>query len=173
MPLKAAQLLEQDVLETTVVSVPEWARNGDCQVMIRMMDGFAMSVFEARTEAAQRDVMADSGADDAAQADDAETVQRAQHELRRRLMVEYVAASIVDPETLELVYDTPAKIEILGKKRGMGLRRIFNAASKLNRDTTEDIEELRKNFGGTAGSGSGSNTPGSTATDTPTDSSGT
>ncbi len=166
MTLTAQQLLEPDSLETALVSVPEWGRGQDCEVMIRMMDGLAISAFEARMEAAQRDLRDDLGAD----ADDGgklEAAARAQHAIRRRLMVEYCAASIVDPATGALVYDTPAKIEILAGKRGTGLRKVFNAATALNRDTSEAAESFRKNSAGTGGSGSGSSTPSKKGSDIP------
>ena len=163
--------MELDNLETALVAVPEWGRGGEDQVMIRMMDGLAMSSFEARMDAAQRDLRTDLGEDVDAAAQ-LEAAARTQHEMRRHLMVEYCAASIIDPDTGALVYDTPAKIEILAGKRGTGMRKVFNAATKLNSDTAEAAEAFRKNSGATGGSGSGSSTASKRDSDTPTGSSG-
>lgn len=161
--LTAEQLLTADELETDVVDVPEWSRDGDCQVMIRVMDGPSMSAYQARMQELQE--MSGATGDK----DDDEARAQRQHEFRKRVMVEYCAACIVDPETMELVYDTPAKIEVLARKRGKGLQRVFTAAAVLHRDSEDAAADFPPASGPILDAGSGSSTPSRRDSDTPTD----
>jgi hypothetical protein len=163
--LTATQLLRKDELARTTVHVPEWADGPDDEVMLRVMDGTAMSVYQSRMQETQR------GEPDASDTEKARAQALAQHEIRKRLMVEYCAACIIDPETDSLVFDTPEKIEILASRKGRGLERVFAAATKLHLDDQEAAQAFSKNFGATPDAGSGGSMRGSTASDTPTGSS--
>lgn len=154
MALKAKQLLQADELQTQVIDVPEWARDGDCQVMVRAMDALAMSRYTARIQAAAEGEK------------DKDTAARIMSE---RMTLIYVAASIVDPETGEAVFDGPETLEVLAKKNGKGLQRVFNAAAALNHDAgTEAAEDFEKNLSATADSSPSGTTPSNTDTSTPT-----
>jgi hypothetical protein len=138
MALRAAQLMQAPVLATDEVHVPEWAQDGDDVVVVRVMNGLAMSAYQSRLQALTKD---------------------RSDELQRKIMLEYVAASIIDPETKELVFDSPEKIEVLGKLHGKGLQRVFQAASKLNRDDEESAADFPKASGTTPAGSTGGSTP--------------
>ena len=153
MPLKAAQLMQADELETQVIDVPEWARDGESKVMIRAMSGLAMSRYQARMQAASE---GEKDKDVAFQ------------KMTDQMTLAYVAASIVDPDTGEVVFDTPEAMEVLAKKNGRGLQRVFEAAAALNRDTPDSVEAFRKNSPETPADAPGGSTPSSMDTPTPT-----
>ncbi len=144
MALKRAQLHRTERLTMKVVPVPEWAQDGDSEVMIRVMDGAAMSLYQSWMLS-----------------QDAQS----QHP---DVLLHYVASCIIDPDTQQLVFDTPEAIEILRGKDGRGLKKVFEAATELHLQTAQAAEAFQKNLPPTPADSPGGSTPSSTDTPTPT-----
>src|SRR4030042_1544925 len=121
MALTAEQLKRADTLETRIVQVPQWAKDGDGEVMIRVMDGAAMSLYQSWILAQD---------------------EQTQHP---DVILRYVASCIIDPRTKELVFDTPEAMEILRGKDGRGLKQVFQAATELHLQTAQAAEAFEKN----------------------------
>lgn len=75
-------------------------------------------------------------------------------EQHTELMLRYLTASILDPETQRLAFNSQ-QIEDLGQKDPGPLWRLYDAALELNADTKLQKKELEKNFEGTAAEDSG------------------
>lgn len=118
MYLTREQILNSNDIQTEVVDVPEWGG----KVLIRGLSGAERDSFEASVYDFK-----------------GRTPQAKFDNLRAKL----VARSIVDEEG-KLVF-TPADIDALGGKSASALDRVFTAAQRLSRISSDDVEELTKN----------------------------
>lgn len=74
--------------------------------------------------------------------------------LRAKLIVR-TAVSTDDPVTAELIF-RPSDVEMLGRKSGSALQRLYAVAQRLSGLSNEDVEELTKELGEDQSDGSGS-----------------
>jgi len=150
--LSAEQLLTADELPSKVIHVPEWARDGDDEVMIQVMGAAAMSRYQARLQQAAREGGKEYG----------------KEHIEECMMLQYVAACIVDPQTRQPVFDTPERVEVLAMKDGEGLKRVFEAATVLHLDDEAAAALFEKNSVTPPASAAGGSTRSNTDMDTPT-----
>jgi hypothetical protein len=111
-------ILKADDLKSEVVEVPEWGG----EVTITTMTGTGRDLFELQVY----------GADGK---------QMNMVSLRAKL----AAATIVDPETNELLFGEE-DVEKLGRKSAKALDRVFAVACRLNGITGADVKDLEKNL---------------------------
>ncbi len=119
MTLSKQQILDAADTKTERVHVPEWATDGDDEVLIQTMTGYARDAFESSITGKNGGVNTTN--------------------IRAKL----VAACLVDDDG-ELMF-AEKDVAKLGKKSAAALERVFAAAQKLNRISDGDVEELAKN----------------------------
>ena len=140
MSLNAKQILGADDRPLITVHVPEWATGpkGDDVVLLRAMDGLALFEFQ---QSLGRD-----------------------GRLPDDFMTRYVAASVVDAKGSRLFTD--GDVAKLHRKSGAALRRLFEAAQKLNLMDAEGSADFPPPSEPTGASDSGSDSPSTVASDT-------
>lgn len=130
MLLTKEQILAADDLPTKEVPVPEWGGS----VFVRTMTGIERDAMEAEAIVMR-----------------GESVEMNRENTRGRLL----ARAICDAGGNRLFTDADAPA--LGKKSGAALSRLYDVASKLNRLTAADVDELSKNSDAGQSAGNGSN----------------
>ena len=163
MLLDKGKILAARDKRTETVAVPEW---GDgAQVLIGSMGALAyarmMDWIETLGTAptAEPDSEAVVSCDDTPPEADAEEPDReysAGDDMA--VVVRWCAESILDPETYHPAF-TATDLDALGDKDPRPLLRIWKSAMQLNRETLESSEAFEKNSDGTAGGGSGGDSP--------------
>lgn len=117
--LKKADILTQTALLRETVSVPEWGG----EVVVQEFSALQRDQFE-------RMVTRVSGKE----------VQPDLHNFRAKI----VAASVIDPETGELLFEE-RDVAKLGGLSAKALDRVAQAVLKLNDFSAQDVDELTKN----------------------------
>lgn len=113
-------IMAADDLKTEVVPVPEWGG----EVLIRMLTGTERDAFEQTLSRSRNG-----------------KVERNLENFRARL-----AAEVLVNEDGSKMVTTRQQKERLGRKSVAGLERIVEAATKLNRMSEDDVEEMTKGF---------------------------
>lgn len=126
---KADDLLSYDDKRVDVVEVPEWSM----RVRIGTLEGTDRARFEAYCAALNGSEMP--------------------IDYRERLCV----LTIIDGQGDRVFGDD--QVEALGRKNAAGLKRVFDAASRLNKLGMGDMEEARGNSDGAPSASSGSDSP--------------
>ena len=123
MLLTKEQIFEADDLETEVVLVPEWGKDG--KVKVRALTGRERDRLESTVALTNNK---------------GEQVGTNLDNLRARLC----AMTMVD-EAGKLIFTSKDDVLGLGRKSGTVLNRVFEAAQRLSGLTVEDVEKLTKN----------------------------
>lgn len=113
-------IMAADDLKTEVVPVPEWGG----EVIIRMLSGKERDAFEQTLSKTRNG-----------------KVERNLENFRARLAAEV----LVDENGVKLIKNR-TQIDQLGRKSVAALERIVEAATKLNRMSEDDVEEMTKGF---------------------------
>lgn len=180
MLLNAAAILAAKDKKTVVVPVPEWGQAGcgqEAQVLVGSMgamdharigdwllslpehetrseDEESPSVVTCESPEGKPEPVPDAKQPDVAQRDASAPARQYTRLEQTELMIRYVAASILDPETHRPAF-THEQVTALGDKSLVALDRIYQAALELNGDTKAAAGELEKNSERTAAAGSG------------------
>lgn len=121
--LTKAQIVQVVDLKTETVSVPEWGG----EVLVREFTGADRDAFE--------NSMVTVGADGKRQAD------------LQNLRAKLVAATVVDSETGQLMFDAQ-EVHLLGAKSAVALERVFQVAQRINGMTADAVDAAAKNSDG-------------------------
>ncbi len=119
MALKRDQILEAKDIRTQRVKVPEWAVDGEDEVIISSMSGAARDAWEQSFIGSKKGT----------------TIEN----VRARLLV----YCLVDEDGNRLF--TEADVEVLGRKSAGAMERCVKVAQKLNRLTEGDLEDAKGN----------------------------
>ena len=118
MPLTRDEILNADDIQREVVPVPEWGG----EVIVRGLTGVERDAWEIA-------ISLENGKP---------------NKNPRNVRAQLVARACVDAEGKKLF--RPMDAELLGKKSGKALDRVYEVAAKLSGIRSEDIEELAKNL---------------------------
>jgi len=163
MLLNGKDILAARDKKTATVPVPEWGEGAEVLIgtmgsldRIRLFEWFE-NKSRKRVQAEEKDeqpriVTTDSPTENGESLDgdseeDAPETNFTMME-HAEFKLEYLVASILDPETYEPAF-TAEQIKQLGKKDPKPLTRIFNEATKLNLDEVNAFEDAEKNSGKT------------------------
>jgi len=152
MALTAKQILDADDRTTMTITVPQWETDGDAEVCLRLPD--ALEEYEIH-----RSLPADAGEDEK---DEAAAEQR-----RFREMVTWLAHCLIDPATGRRLF-ADDQIEQLARKNPLALHHCDVALRSLRARAVDEFKALVKKYAGTASDASGSASPSTAATSTPT-----
>ena len=115
MPLTREQILSVDDRRTETVSIPEWKG----EVIVKALSSEELDSWEQW--------LAD---------------QRVGENICPNVRASLVVRSVVDDKGERVFGD--GEVEVLGRKSGAAVDRIFAVASRLSARTPEDIEQLKK-----------------------------
>lgn len=133
-------------LPTETVSVPEWG--GD--VKLRTLTASERDAWEAAMLSRRDEETGDLDC--------------------TNLKAELVARTLSDDSGAPLFADPAAGIQLLAKKSGAIVSRLFETAQRMNGLTKSDVEELAKNSAAAPSGSSSSTSPGDSAAPSPTSS---
>lgn len=153
MTLTATQILVANDATTVMVKVPEWQTGETDEVCVRMPDALLEYEIEKIVAARNAEVPGDD--------------PYAANHARFMNMVTWLAHCIIDPVTGERLFGDE-QIEALARRNPLALQRCDLALQTLRQQALAEFKALVKKFKETTSSDSGTGSPSTPATSTPT-----